>query len=143
MDIKKMLTGGIVGGVAFFLLGYLIYGMLLMNFMSEHMGAAGNIMRAEEDMQFLYLAIGNLAQGFLLAYILVNANVNSMARGLVMGAIVGFLVSVSFDCIMYGTTTTISKTAMAADVVAATAMTAIVGSIIGFVLGMGKKEASS
>ena len=141
MDIKKLFLGGIAGGVAFFLLGWLIYGMLLMNFMADHTGTAVNLMRPEGDMLFLYLVIGNLAQGFLIAYILLKGNVNTMAGGIVTGAIVGLLSAVSIDCITYATSTTISKTAMAADVAAATVMTAIVGGIVGMVLGMGKKTA--
>lgn len=143
MDVKKLFIGGIVGGVAFFLLGWLIYGMLLMEFMTNHSGAAGNIGRAEEDMQWLYLIIGNLAQGFLIAYILLKGNVRSMAGGFVTGGIVGLLAAVAMDCIMYATTLVISKTAMAADVAAATVMTAVVGGIVGMVLGMGNKETSS
>lgn len=143
MDVKKLFIGGIVGGVAFFLLGWLIFGMLLMDFMTSHSGAVGNIGRAEEDMQWLYLIIGNLAQGFLIAYILLKGNVRSMAGGFVTGGIVGLLTVVAWDCIMYATTLAISKTAMAADVAAATVMTAVVGGIVGMVLGMGNKETAS
>lgn len=137
MDIKKLLMGGIAGAVAFFLLGWLIYGILLMDFMTAHSGAAGNVGRAEPD--FLYLVIGNLASGLLLAYIFIKGNVNSMGAGIVAGAIIACLMTVGFDCVMYATSTVISKTAMAADVAAATVMGAITGGIVGMVLGMGKK----
>lgn len=137
MDIKKLLIGGIVGGILFFLLGWLIYGMLLMDFMKTHVGAAGDVSRIEMD--YLYLIIGNLAMGFLLAYIFLKGNVSSMAGGLVTGGIIGALVSVGVDCTMYGTTNIISKTAMAADVAAMTVMCAIVGAVVGMVMGMGKK----
>lgn len=139
MDIKKLFVGGIVGGVAFFLLGYLIYGMLLMSFMGSHPGAAGDLSLKEPN--FLYLIIGNLAMGFLMAYIFIKANVNSMAAGIMTGGVVGLLMVVGYDCMMYGTTTILSKTGMAADVVAATVMSAVVGAIIGMVLGIGKKAA--
>ncbi len=139
MDIKKLLFGGIAGGVAFFLLGWLIYGLLLMDFMNSHPGVSGIIGKTEPD--FLYLIIGNLSAGFLMAYIFIKGNVNSMAGGFVTGGIIGLLMSVGFDCMMYATTTVISKTAMATDVGAATVMWAIVGAIVGLVLGMGKKAA--
>lgn len=139
MDIKKWVIGGITGGVLFFLLGWLIYGMLLTSFMESHTGTAGNIMRAEPD--FLYLAIGNLAMGFAVAYVLLKANVSSMAGGFVTAGIFGLLIGVGFDCMMYATSTVISKTAMAADVAASTVMTAIVGAVVAMVMGMGKKTA--
>ena len=141
MNIKKLLIGGIVGGILFFGLGYLIYGNLLTGFMQKHPGTATGVDRAMEDLQFLYLIIGNMAMGFLLAYIFVKGNVNSMAGGLITGGIVGLLVSVGFDCVMYATTNVISKTAMAADVAAMTVMCAVVGAIVGMVMGMGKKAA--
>ncbi len=139
MDLKKLFMGGIVGGILFFLLGWLIYGMLLMDFMNNHTGAAGNVSRSEPD--FLYLAIGNLAMGFLLAYIFVKSNVNSMAGGFITGGVLGLLMSVGYDCMIYGTTTVISKTAMAADVAVSTVMTAIAGAVVAMVMGMGKKAA--
>lgn len=135
MDLKKLFMGGIVGGILFFLLGWLIYGMLLMDFMNNHTGAAGNVSRTEPD--FLYLAIGNLAMGFLLAYIFVKGNVNSMANGFITGGIVGLLIAVGYDCMIYATTTVISKTAMAADVAVSTVMTAVAGAVVAMVMGMG------
>ena len=141
MDIKKLLIGGIVGGILYFGLGYLVYGNLLMNFMKDHPGTATGIDRTMEEFQFMYLTIGNLAMGFLLAYIFVKGNINSAASGLVTGGIVGLLVSVGFDSVMYATTNIISKTAMAADVAAFTVISAIVGAIVGMVMGMGKKTA--
>ena len=139
MDIKKLLTGGIVGGILYFLLGWLIYGMLLMDFMNNHPGTAGNVNKAEPD--FLYLIIGNLAMGFLLAYVFVKSSISSLAAGLVTGGIVGLLVCVGVDSVIYATTTIASKTAMAVDVAAFTVMSAIVGAVVGMVLGMGKKSA--
>jgi len=139
MDLKKLIIGGIVAGILYFLLGWLIYGMLLTNFMNNHTGVAGNIMKTEPDM--LYLAIGNLAMGFLLAYVFVKSNISSMAGGFITGAVLGLLMSVGYDCMIYATTTTLSKTAMAADVAAATVMTAVVGAITAMVMGMGKKAA--
>jgi hypothetical protein len=139
MDIKKLFMGGIVGGILFFGLGYLIYGNLLAGFMHKNPGTATGVERAMEDIQFLYLAIGNLAMGFLLAYIFVKSNVNSLGNGLVTAAVVGALVSVGVDCVTYATTNVTSKTAMAADVAATTVMCAIVGAIVGMLMGMGKK----
>lgn len=137
MDIKKLFVGGIAGGIAYFFLGWLIYGMLLMNFMASHQGIIGGIQRAEPD--FLYLIIGNLALGFLITFIFIKGAVNSLGSGLVTGGIVGLLMVIGYDCMIYGTTNIMSKTAMAVDVAAMTVMSAIVGAIVGMVLGMGKK----
>ena len=139
MDIKKLLMGGIAGAVTNFLLGWLIFGMLLMDFMNKHPGTAGDIGRKEPD--FMYLVIGNLVMGLLFAYIFIKANINSLGRGFVNGGIMGLLMSAGYNCIWYATTTAVSKTAMAADVAGSTVMFAISGAVIGMVIGMGRKTA--
>lgn len=141
MNFKKLLMGGIAGGIAFFLLGWLIYGILLMDFMTGHPGTIGPTQKAEPD--YMYLIIGNLAMGFLFAYIFMKGNVNSLASGFVTGGIVGLLMGVGGNCVTYATTNITSKMAMAADVGALTIMTAIGGAIIGMVMGMGNKNPSS
>jgi len=139
MNIKKLLMGGIAGGVVFFLLGWVIYGMLLMDIMNANPGTAGNIGKNPPD--FLYLIIGNLAMGFLMTYIFIRANVNSLGAGFITAAIVGLLMGVGYDCTAYATSTVISKKGMAVDVAAFTVMSAITGAVVGAILGMGKKTA--
>ena len=138
MNIKNLLIGGIAGAIVFFLLGWLIYGILLMDFMTAHPGAAGNIGKAEPD--FKYLIIGNIAMGFLIAYVLLRAGVKSFGNGFLTGAIMGLLFAVSVDCTVYATSTAISKTVMAADAAASTAMWAITGGIIGVLIGLFTKK---
>lgn len=133
MDIKKLAIGGIVGGILFFLLGWLIYGMLLMDFMKNHPGVVSGYNKAEPDM--LYLAIGNLISGLLMAYIFTRAGVNTLMSGLITGLVVGLLMATSMDCIMYATTNLVSKNMMMADVLASTAMSAVTGAVVGLVLG--------
>ncbi len=133
MDIKKLAVGGIVAGILFFLLGWLIYGMLLMDFMKNHPGVVSGYDKATPDM--LYLVIGNLLSGFLMAYIFVKANITTLAGGLIMGAVVGVLMTASMDCIMYATTNLVSKKMMMADVLSSAAMSGITGAIVGMVLG--------
>lgn len=140
MDIKKLLIGGIVGGILFFGLGYLIYGMLLAGYMDKHIGLAGNVNRADADIQFLYLAIGNLASGFMMAYIFMRAKVKGAVDGMITGGIVGLLMGVGYDCVTYATTTVMSKSMMAADVAGVTVMSAITGAIVALVMNMGSKE---
>ena len=139
MDFKKLFIGGIVGGILFFGLSYLIYGKLMMTFFANHPGEV-TVERAEADLQFLYLGVGCLLQGFFLAYIFVRANVSSAGSGFVTGGIVALLLGAAMNCIMYGHTRMLSKTGMVADVAVATAMTAVIGAIIAMVMNMGKKN---
>jgi len=135
MNMKKLFVGGIVGGIVYFLMGWLVYGKLLMDFMKKHSTMAG---LEREPPLFLYLAIGNLLAGFLLAYIFVKSNVNSLGEGLVTGGIVGFLMCSGFDSIMYATTKMMGRTAVLGDVIAFTVISAIAGAVIGAVSGANK-----
>ncbi|UEG49572.1 hypothetical protein LK994_13100 [Ferruginibacter lapsinanis] len=132
MNFKKLFIGGIVGGVVFFLLGWLIYGIMLMDFMSSHTALPAPIGVSRPMPMFPYLILGNILSGFLLAYIFLKANVNSLMGGLTLAAVVGLLISSSYDSIMYATTYLASRTAVLADVVAFTVMCAVSGAVIGF-----------
>jgi hypothetical protein len=133
MNSKKLIIGGIVGAIVYFLLGWLAYGKLLMDYFSKHAGTARDVNRAEP--MFLYLIIGNLLMGFLLSYIFVKAKISSLGNGLVTGAVVGFLMSSSTDSIVFATTTVMSRQGILADVIAFTIMSAITGAIVAAVSG--------
>jgi hypothetical protein len=138
MNIKNLFISGIVAGILFFLLGWLVYGILLMDYMSQHTGKVGHVIERKE-MEYLFLIVGNLLQGFLLAYIFIKANVSSLMEGMVMGAIIGFLMSSSFDFNMYGTSFVFSKKGMMADVIAFTIISALIGAVLG-ALGTNSKK---
>ena len=133
MNIKKLAIGTITGGILFFFLGWLIYANLLADYMKNNPGAATGVDTTKMDM--MYLAIGNLLSGILMAYIFLKANVNTLAGGLVTGAVIGLLMAASYDCVMYGTSNILSKKMMLADVLAMGAMWAVTGAVVGMVLG--------
>src|SRR5450759_2816850 len=60
MNTKKFLIGGIVGGVVYFLLGWLVYGHLLTNYFHDHSGNATGVERDMDQMIWWALILGNL-----------------------------------------------------------------------------------
>ena len=140
MDIKKLLIGGIIAGVLFFLLGWLAYGKVFQAFFASHPGAAGPIGRPNNEMLLVYIFAGNLLHGFVLSFVFVKARIGSLVSGAVTGGVIGFLIAGGVDSLMYGTSTIISKTAAAADVAIVTALWVITGAILGVLNGMNKKE---
>ncbi len=135
---NRFLIGGLIGGVAFFLLGYLIYAIALGTMLEENMMAGLN--RPMEEFQWLFLILANLALGFLLSYVLTKSNTAGFGGGATVGAIVGLLVGMSIDFFLYGATNYFSTlTGVFVDFVAFTIMCAIVGGIIGAYLGSGNK----
>jgi hypothetical protein len=141
MNTNKFLVGGIIGGIAYFLLGWLVYGMLLMDFMTANAGTATGVMKAEADMIWWALIVGNLFSGLALAYVLTKAGVSSASAGAAVGAVFGLLICAAFDFTFYGTSNIFTMKGLLVDIAVSTVMSAVVGGIIGWYLGMGKKTA--
>ena len=138
MNSQKFIVGGVVGGILYFLLGYVFYGLLLKSFFDSN-GMAVNM----DNMVWWAMIIGNLAGGFLLAYILSKGSVSTAGGGAGTGFVVGLLMSLSFDLVMYGIGKGMSLKGVAADVAAAAVMTAIIGAVVGWVLGMSKRTVAA
>lgn len=137
MKTNKVLIGGAVGAAVFFLLGWGIYGLLLMDYMKENTNQC--MMVAEEDMNLLALFAGNLALAMLMALVLGWANVTNMMDGAKIGAIVGLMVGLYIDLMFFSMSTMFSNmTAMLVDVAVFTVMSGVVGAIIAKVMTMGK-----
>ena len=144
MNTNKFPIGGIIGGIANFLLGWLVWGTLLMNFMKEHTTEAGiAVMRADEDVIWWALIAANLLLGFLISYILNKAGVKSASIGAATGAVVGLLMSAAINLFNYAfMNLSDGATTMVVDMIASTVVTAIVGAIIGWFNGRGVKAAT-
>lgn len=139
--MKKFVLGGLAGGIAQFFLGWLVYGILLMNYMNNNPGKVSGFMRPDMQMEWWALILGNLAAGFLLSYVF-NwvGKISSVISGVIAGGVIGFLMSSAHNFIMYGTTFLTSKHSIMADVLAATAISAITGAIVVVVSNLGKPK---
>ena len=59
MNVKNFIIGGIVGGIVDFLLGWIVYGMILHDMMPMELGAKEN---------FMHVFLGCMAFGFLISW---------------------------------------------------------------------------
>ena len=133
---NKFLIGGLIGGVAAFLLGYVIYVLALGSTLDAH--TMPGIHR--EEMDLVHIFLGNLCFGFLLSYILTKTNTVGFGEGATKGLITGLLMGLGFDLIMFGTSKLMNDiTGLLIDVVGLTILFALVGGIIGAYRGMGGK----
>lgn len=135
MNAKKLLIGGIVGGIGYFLLGWLLYGNLLIGYFKDHLGPIPDYYR--QPPLIPYLIVGNLGLGFLLSYIFVKAKINYFGSGFIVGGFVGFFMSFGGDFVQYSTTLLISRTYIIADVATFTVISAITGAIAALASGTG------
>lgn len=129
----KMLIGGVLGGIVYFLLGWLVYGILLAGTME------GNCMRAHDAILPLWIFTGNVFTGLMLSYVFSRmTTVNTLGSGAMAGAVIGLLSAIGIDCLMYGTTTVVTEPMhILMDAAITAVLWAIVGGVIGWWLGRG------
>lgn len=138
MKTNRILLGGLAGGVTFFFLGWLVYGILLKNYAAANYNQCSN--RAMEDMIWWAMIISNLAIGFLLSSIFSWSNTTGLLAGAKIAGIIGVLLAVSIDLSFYAMTTMFSNAAAVfVDIIANTGMTAVTGAIVASVMGLVKK----
>lgn len=135
MDTKKLIFGTVAGGVVAFLLGGLVYTVILAGFFESHLGSAQGAMKDPPDM--LWIAIGNLFGALLLTIIYGRwAGIKTIATGAKAGAVFGLLVALYYDSVMFGTTNLIGDpVAIVVDSIANAVCFAGAGAAIGWILG--------
>jgi hypothetical protein len=139
MNSQRFLLAGIVGGVVFFLLGWLLYGTLLASFFNDNLWAAN--MTKEEPNPMWALVLGQLLGGFFLAYVIGKAKAASVGAGAMVGFVAGLLVCIGFDLTFYGVGNFYNANPLkgiAADAIVSAIVAGITGGVIGWVYGMKK-----
>ncbi len=131
----KVLVTGIIGGIAFFFLGWLIWGIALMDIMSGYSNAA--CMKPEAEMNMVYMVVANLLWGVAFAYIFSNwTGANSFNAGLLPGAIISVLIGIAMDLYSLAMTTMMtSTTPMLINIAANAVVGGLVGGLVCWWLG--------
>jgi hypothetical protein len=129
----KTLLGALIAGVVSFLLGWLIFGILLMDFYSANMVQYTGLMKNPPE--FLIIAIANIVYGLLLAWIFSIANINTVSKGFSAGIIIGLLMVLGFDLFLYAQMNLYNAKIIAIDVVLNGVMGGVVGAVLGWWFG--------
>lgn len=141
MNFTKLSVGTLIGGVVYFLMGWLVYGILLMDVMSIP-EEFNSILYPEEEFKMVLMLVSCLVWGLLLTYILLNwGGINSFGSGLLPAAIIGALVSLSVGLGMAAMYKFSNIQNVFIDAVATAVISGIAGGFIGWYLGRGKSEA--
>ena len=136
---NKILIAGLVGAAAAFILGFLTWGLALSGFMESNVGSATGVMKEQSDFGWIPMILGHISWGLLIAYIFGHwANIKTFATGAKGGAILGFLIGFTYDMISLGSTNVMNTTGAIVDIVAMTIVSAIVGGVVGWMLGRGQ-----
>lgn len=133
----KIIRGTIFGGIAFFILGFLVWGLALAGVMENMYD--GTLNRPNEEMIWWAMIASNLILALLLTLTLKWAGAANWMDGLKIGAIVGGLYALSVDLGIYAMTTMIKGLeGILIDMLAYLVVCSITGAVI--VLTWGKKD---
>jgi hypothetical protein len=141
--LTRILAAAVAGGAATFLLGFLIYGLLLDSYMKANMVKHEGLMY--DTPIWIPLIVANLVWALLIAFIFDYwANISTFVGGLKGGAIIMFLMALNMDLsFMAFMNLWHGVMPVVVDVIAATVMGAIAGGVIGAVLGVMGKQTSA
>ena len=131
----KTIIGGVFGGIAFFFLGWLIFGIVLGPMTASYTNMS--CMRPEAELSVSLLAVANLLWGLTFAYIFSKMpSITGFASAAVQGAIISILIGLSYDLFMY-IFSTMSNSLVPAiyNVVGNAVLGAIGGGVIGWWMG--------
>lgn len=133
----KILRGTVFGGIAYFLLGWLVWGILLMDFFTANMNQCAG--RPGGEMIWWAIILSNLVMALLLTLILHWARAKSIIDGLKYGALFGLLYGSAIAFSYWSMSTMyLNAGAMVTDILVSSAVMAILGVVI--VLTWGKEN---
>ena len=138
MDIKRLVIGTVAGGIALFILGYVIWNMLFVEFFAANAGSATGVVK---DSQVVWaLSLGSLCYAALLTLAIgTRAGSATIVEGLKIGAIVGGLMWFAVDLTLYAVWNVSNLTAAIADslleLIRAGISCAVIAAVLGKIAG--------
>lgn len=128
MKTKNFLVAGVVAGIVYFLLGWLFYGILFVDFFPEQPD--------ESSQTMLMIFLGCLTYGLFIAYIFTKwAQISTATTGLKAGAIIGLFTAIYFNFFNMAMTSGATYEMFAMDTVITMVSTAIAGIVAGAING--------
>lgn len=139
MNTQKFIVSGLVGGIVSFVAGYLIYGLVMMDFFTKNAGTATGVMRPPAEMVWWALILGCIFMGLTFSYIFSKANINTLASGASTGAVIGLLMTAATDLIMYANSNISNLTGTVVDILTGAILGALTGAAVGMANSWGNK----
>lgn len=133
----KVILASLAGFVVSFLFGWLVFGMLLKGYFAANITNPPDLWKADPKM--LALVLFNLAWGGLMGWSLHKMGVVSVMGGIVCGAIIAMFFEV-IDATYHFAFMNFYRNRMVAvvDILVTTGFGAVIGGVVGAVLGTGK-----
>ena len=135
MKTNKILVGGVVGGVVLFLVSWVVWGILLKDYMIANYNQCFMI----KDMIWWALIVSNIAVGLLFSTVFSWAKTSGIVDGAKGAAIIGCLVTVFIDLQFYAMSSMFNGIGIVAvDILLSTVVFAIGGAAVAWGMGLVK-----
>lgn len=135
MNWTKTLIGTLIGTIAYFLLGWLLYGIVLKDTFAMPEEFA-SVAYPEEEFNIVFMFLSCLVWAFLLTYIFQKwAGISTFMSGLQAGALLGALISLCIGLGMAAQFRFASLQTTGMDMVANAICSGLTGGVIAWYLG--------
>ena len=131
----KCLVASVAGGIVLLVGMYVLYDLLLRGFFEANAGSATGVIKATPN--FLWIAVGQLVAGGLLAMVLNWKGATDGSAGAQAGASFGALVSTAHGVTMLGTLNVSTLASTVVDIVVSVVLMGVAGAVVGTILGRG------
>lgn len=129
MNAKSLIISSLVGGIVYFLLGWVFYGILF-----------SDIYPSSDNDNLLFVFLGCLVYAIFLAFVFLKwANISTFSNGAQAGALLAFLTSLSMNFFMFSNKIMDAKNFLL-DIGIMLVCGVIVGGVIALVIGKTKHE---
>lgn len=129
MFSKRNLISTLATAVWGFLGGYLIWGLILDPFNADHMGTATGVMKDQDNILFMYVALGSLITGFVLSILYSKwaRGTHSIMQGASFVGCIGVIVGFGDRLVEYGVANLLDLTGTIANGFAYVVFFAVMG----------------
>lgn len=125
MNLKNFFVAGIAGGIAYYLVAWLLYGTLFFDYFGGKM-----------PLNMAFIALGCFSVAFLISYIFVRwGQIATISTGLKAGAGIGVFLGLMNNFFSNAMTATPNYEQMGVDTAIMIVLCAITGAVVGLVNG--------
>ena len=136
MNTKKIITGGIAGAGASFLVGNLLYLFVFKSYFDENSFPVDT-----SSINWLYSILSNLCWGFMFVYTLDKLKVSTLSNAALTGLVIGLLLQGGVDLNFYSMGMLYKNiTVVIADIILIGIIDAVICSVIFYVCNFGKES---
>jgi hypothetical protein len=130
----KWLIAALIGGIAFFLLAWLVFGTLMIDFYLSNIIPYNGLVKDPPVIWSLF--IHGLSISTLLSFIFDKMGVRTFSRGTILALWIGFLITLWFYSFMYASLNLYTTKRIIVDLVVNSLFIAVVGGITAKSLGL-------